>query len=454
MGAAPFRLLHETAHPLRQWTPSVAGLLAGIVTTWLLIPGLAPPTLSFLGLWMLATRCTIPVFFFSAIGVWATASALETHPTRARIDETIDVACLATWLPPLAIFFRNRSWLAALIAAAIAVTVTRAAVVRSSPAEPNRTLFPAICIGLLLQTAALAIIIDDRPSCAIALAAASCLIVWILTAKNVWPRRPARLKRFRIVPALILGISFSAGGLGSHLARGKDSGSGPGGGLLNLLLGGASQQTANASGNNTGAVVIGESYPGVILWPDTEKHVTLVPPLPAASHTLFAGKAIDSLSIPFYGAYWFFKAPGPQPKNFFVTHGDPTAMSFRSTDLGPLAMEARQNFASLIDVSCCSSIAVIVRNGDHRPDVINLALELVLRNTSLADKPSTTLGPEPVPLAPHDKPLTESSIVFPMRPGLPIRQFDEVTVRFLHSWPGADRSVRIAVRRFIFNRGS
>jgi len=88
------------AHPLRAWTPSVAGLLAGIVSTWLLIPGLAAPNLSFLGLWMLATRCTIPVFIITAISVWATASALETHPTRARIDESIDVACLATWLPP------------------------------------------------------------------------------------------------------------------------------------------------------------------------------------------------------------------------------------------------------------------------------------------------------------------------------------------------------------------
>ena len=445
MGAAPFRLLEETAaHPHRKWTPAIVALLTGIIATWFLLPTLSAPTLSGFGLWILATRCTVPVFIASALAFLLTA--------RGRIDEAIGVACLATWFPPLAIFYTSRSPIAALIAIAIAATLTRAMLIRTTPAEPNSGLFPALCTGFLLEAAALAIAIDDWRTCVFVLAAASSLVVWLLTTRNLWPPRAARLRRVRIVPALLLGVTFSAGGLSPYLAHGKDNGGGgSGGGLLTVLLRSPEKSTSPSKANGTSpAVIVGESYPGVILWPDTEKHVILVPPLPRTSRSLFASRAIDELSIPFYGAYYFFKAPGPMPKNSFVAHGDPVSMTFRSTDLGPLAMEARQNFARLIDVNCCASIAVIIRNGDFRPG--SLALELTLRNTTLPQKPLVTLGPEPIPPAIKNHPPADQSIVFPMRPTLSLRQFDEVTVRILRPFPTADRSARISIRRFIFSR--
>lgn len=454
MGAVPFRLLDEsTAHPLRDWSPAIAGLVAAVAATWLLVPDIGMPARSWLELWFLATRCTIPVFFIAGLAVWLTSSILHTRPRHSRLDEALGVACLATWLPPLVIFFRNRSWIAAILGAAMAATITRASLLRSSPAESSRTVVPALATAILLQFAALAILINDWHAATFTLAAAASMMVWIFTTRNLWPRRTARMRRIRIVPALLVGVTFSAGGLSPYLARGNNPGAGKSGGLLDVLLGGTKDKTTERrSGDNPAAVVIGESYPGVILWPDTEKRVLLVPPPPARSRTIFAAKTVDSLSIPFYGAYYFFKAPGPLPRNPFVTHGDPVALTFRSTDLGPLAMEARQNFIRLIPLSCCTSIAVLIRNGDRRPGA--LSLELQLRNTTIPEKPTEILGPEDIPPPLKNHPLADERIVFPIPPNPFLREFDEVTVRFLRSWPGADRSSRIAISRFIFNRRS
>jgi hypothetical protein len=161
---------------------------------------------------------------------------------------------------------------------------------------------------------------------------------------------------------LLLGVTFSAGGLTPYLAHPRGAGAGKGAAdpetVINVLFGrpdrgAAKVQKKRPRDGDTAAIVDGESWPGVVLWPDVKKYVTLVAPLPRTGLSLFQTKKLDSLSIPFYGAYWYFKGPGEPPENCFVTHGDPSRQSFRSTDLTPLTMEARQNFGRAIELSCC-----------------------------------------------------------------------------------------------------
>jgi hypothetical protein len=53
----------------------------------------------------------------------------------------------------------------------------------------------------------------------------------------------------------------------------------------------------------------------------------------------------DPVSIPFYGAYWFFKASDKTlPADAVESRGDPASTSFKTTDFTPISMEARQNF--------------------------------------------------------------------------------------------------------------
>ncbi|HZU29326.1 MAG TPA: hypothetical protein VFA04_27635 [Bryobacteraceae bacterium] len=453
-----FGLLNESPpEPIREWGPSALGLTFAVGLTWLLSPELRLHTLSWFGLWALATQCTIPVLAATAAAVWAAARLLSRGSERQRIGTALDVACVATWLPPLFIFYREQSPWAVAIAAIMAAALTRAALTRSGPPERDavRSLAPAVCAGMGFELAGAATSAGAWRICALALALAAGCLTWILTARSVWLHpalRRRKPRKFRVVPALLLGVSFSAGGLTPYLNHPRGPRSGGGGSddarVLRVLFGGAPKAQAKANPmdgrprGETRAIVEGESWPGVELWPDTQKYVTLVAPLPRAG--LFTAKQLDTLSIPFYGAYWYFKGPGDPPANSFVTHGDPEKMSFRSTDFAPLTMEARQNFGRSIDLRCCSAIGVLIANGDKY--FATVTMELEVRNSAIAGSPWLTLGEAPVSAA------LSQTLRFPIPGRMRSSQIDEVQVRFHLLQPRADRSARIAIRRFVFFR--
>jgi len=106
----------------------------------------------------------------------------------------------------------------------------------------------------------------------------------------------------------------------------------------------------------------------------------------------------------------------------------------------PLKMEAHQNLGRLIDVSSCSRIDIAIRNGDAFTG--SLALELILVNTTLAGRPSQTLGGAPV----NEQRLQTLSFRIPPSPL--IRQFDELTIRFPRANYRATRSAKVAIERF------
>jgi hypothetical protein len=205
---------------------------------------------------------------------------------------------------------------------------------------------------------------------------------------------------------------------------------------------------------NSTVIVAGDSYSGLILRPEIKDSVTLVPPW--ARRQVFDGKPnqpkADPVSIPFYGAYWLFRASDKTlPTNAVESHGDPASTSFRTTDFTPISMEARQIFGSLIDLSCCKAIEVVISNGDRRPGTV--AVELILSNTRLPGQPRQSLGLSQVNstlrwFPGDDRPPMPEVLSFRLPAQSSIQRFDEAIVRFELKSPRQDWSAKIAIEKF------
>jgi hypothetical protein len=222
-------------------------------------------------------------------------------------------------------------------------------------------------------------------------------------------------------------------------------------------------ETANDSGpsslekksnRNSTVIVADDSYSGLILRPEIKDDITIVAPL--ARRRVFDGRPndriADPLSIPFYGAYWFFRASDKTlPTDAVESHGDSASTSFRTTDFTPMSMEARQNFGSLIDLSCCRAIELIISNGDRRPGTV--AVELILSNTRLSGKPRQSLGILPVNSTlrwfPGDnRPPVAEVLSFRLPAQSAMQSFDEAIVRFELKFPREQWSAKIAIEKF------
>ncbi|MGA3202286.1 MAG: hypothetical protein ABSF12_07290 [Bryobacteraceae bacterium] len=206
---------------------------------------------------------------------------------------------------------------------------------------------------------------------------------------------------------------------------------------------GSAADGSSASVDNSG------DHTGVILLPEHQQHTTLVPPLPSMPSDLFDAKHQNPLTIPFYGAYWFFKLPDTRPpRDSFVTHGTPAEMTFYAPDSRPLIMEAHQNLGKLIDLNCCREIRIEIRNADRYPGTVSM--ELVLVNTRQGQEGSVSLGSSPVTSAPGepDAPMKET-LTFPISAHSPIRKFDELMIRFPRMRTRINRSAKIAIDRFV-----
>lgn len=184
--------------------------------------------------------------------------------------------------------------------------------------------------------------------------------------------------------------------------------------------------------------VDGEPDPGVILRPRLAKQVTFLMPRPP-SRRQFGGdprnrRRQDPLSIPFYGAYWYFRtADGTLPPDATESRGDAADLEFQAADHTPVSMEARQHFGSPIDLSCCQTIEVYLKNGDRRPNTV--AVELVLRDTRSQGAPSRSLGRLPVLRTlrwfPGDqRPPVPEVLRFRVPAHLGLASFDEAILRF------------------------
>ena len=222
----------------------------------------------------------------------------------------------------------------------------------------------------------------------------------------------------------------------------------------------AAKSAEPSTTRNLTMLVSGDSVAGVILRPEVDEHVTLVPPLPA--HSVFGRKMearkTDPITIPFFGAYWYFRSSDKGlPANAVETRGNPAFLTFKTTDFSPISMEARQNFGSVINLSCCQAIEVVIANGDRRPDTVQM--ELILSNTTLPGRPHQSLGLLPVKSTERgtsgdDRRPVSEALRFQFPEQAAMGGFDEVIVRFHLYFLRDEWSAKIAIEKFrIIPRG-
>ncbi len=340
----------------------------------------------------------------------------EAAPTIRRTCAT--AACF----PPLIILLQQTSIWAPLVAAFLVWTLLPAQV---SPKSQWKKFAGALIAAVLLQIGIAAALGEVPVIPALVLGAAAAPILWrIRQERNLrGPFRP----RITIAIAVMLAILSL-----THY----------------LPVNGNAYEGAYAKGPAAGkkpstaspGFSVGGKYRGVILSPEEEKHVILIPPLPMMGRDPFRLHQ-DPLGIPFYGVYWFFQYPDKAPnQDAYRVKGSPDNVTFRSADALPLLMEAHQNLGRLIDVSACSRIDIAIRNADIF--VGSLSMELILVNTTLTNHPSQSLGA----VAVGDQ--KQETLSFKIPPSPMIQQFDELTIRFPRKYYRATRSAKIAIERF------
>lgn len=200
------------------------------------------------------------------------------------------------------------------------------------------------------------------------------------------------------------------------------------------------------------AIVADNTFPGVILFPEQQQFATLVPPLSAMRSDIFSPNQGDPLNIPFFGSYWLYKKPQTTlPKNAKVIRGDPDKKIFRSTDLREMRMEAHQNLGAFIDTSCCRAIEIAIRNADRYPG--SVSIELTLINTSVAGRPTLSLGSQTVQSTPRRRQRPQGTMLETLTFEIPrsakLARFDEFSVRYnLGVWRSG-HSAAAGIDRFV-----
>ncbi len=460
------------------WVPFFAALIAAGIVACLLCQLPSPHSLSWNGLFLLATTYIGAMSIASAVMIWGVGAILADQIPR---DDTRKLLLFelqpVVWFPSLVLLFRENSPWSILVAAVAMASATKvfrnlerideesdAEVLDDSPEYrflqiPNsslliRRLFPMLCVAVCIQIGMLALLTNHLFEAAALFAISSSLVTWRLSAPSIQapsegtknlnapPRTPSRLWLISLLAILFTSIALVPYASNRQLAM-----------RLHTYLNG--QRLLRAIVPLEHGVQVEEpktSYSGVILWPVLKKHKKLVAPSPA-SNSFTEGPHATILKIPFNGVYWYFKAPDTRPEpDAHVQHGNPMKVDVHSTDWRPIVMEARQNLGVLVDMSCCSQIRVAIQNADNRPGTI--ALALILTNTTLPGKPSISLGRAPVASS-HplrfsiNRPPVSEVLDFTIPANSKIRQFDQITVVFQPAPERALAGVKIAIQQFM-----
>jgi hypothetical protein len=189
-------------------------------------------------------------------------------------------------------------------------------------------------------------------------------------------------------------------------------------------------------------------FPGVILWPEIKPVVTLVAPLPELGSNPFAGRKSQPLSIPFGGEYWLYRFPFDHPpSNSYRKRGNPSKLSFSTTDQTALQMQAHQTLDVPLDTNCCRAIQVEIVNADRFPGTLSLELELIDGRPMMPKQLS--LGIQPVRSQPDPATPMREILEFAVPDTPPFEQFTTLQVIFHRARSRADKSARISIERFM-----
>lgn len=191
----------------------------------------------------------------------------------------------------------------------------------------------------------------------------------------------------------------------------------------------------------------GGLYSGVILWETEPRAVTLAPPLPELYPQTLQDKPVG---IPFSGYYSFFKPPLHRaPRSSTRMRGTPARIGLRSSDDYPILMEAHQDFANLVDLACCSSVQLVIRNAEPHTDLVHC--EMLLGDTSMPADAALSLGSEMVRAGSRDSLAERTQVLtFTVPRSGAHRRFNEITIRYHLAGGHAASSAHVAIEKFIF----
>jgi hypothetical protein len=401
--------------PLNTWLPQTIGLLAAATIT---ILATAPHQLTW-------PRLLLAAIFITTLATTTCAATMFlTYVMLPKTEATFQRTCAtAACIPALVILLQQTSMWAPFVAAFLVWTILPAQV---NPKPQWKKFAVALTAAVLLQIGIASALADESLISAIAIGFAAAPILWRI--------RQERSLRGPFRPRITMAIAtlFAILALTHYLPLNSGS-------AYEAAYAKSSSDGKKATAASAGFSV-GSKYRGVILSPEEEQHVILVPPIPMMGRDPFRLHK-DPLGIPFFGVYWFFQAPDSSPnEDAYRVKGNPDNITFHSADMAPLKMEAHQNLGRLIDMSACSRIDIAIRNADIF--VGSLAMELVLVNTTLAGRPWQSLGT----VAISDQ--KRETLSFKIPQASRIRQFDELTIRFPRAKYRATRSAKIAIDRF------
>jgi hypothetical protein len=399
--------------------PQIIGLLAAAIVA---VFSTAPPGyLTWTRLLFAAALIVLLTSGVCALAMFLTYVAFPRPDPARNIRRT---SATAAFFGPLVILLEQNSIWAPVVAALVVWTIVPAKV---TPKPQWKKFSGALLAAVLLQIGVAAALGDESRIAALAMGAAAAPVLWRIRQERTL-RGPFRPRTLIAIAALFAILSLTP-----FLPR---SGSAFEGTYVKNP-GNGKQTNGSAPG-----ISVGGNYRGVILSPEEEEHVMLVPPLPMMGRNPFLLHK-DPIGIPFYGVYWLFQAPDKAPnEDAYRVKGSPDKMAFHSADLNPLKMEAHQNLGRLIDLKACSRIDVTIRNADIIMG--SLAMELIVVNTTEADHPWQWLGQEQI----TSKPGQQETLSFKVPSATAIQQFDELTIRFPSARYRATRSPRIAIDRF------
>lgn len=502
-----FRLVDDSSPGVvAQGAPLLVGLFVTACFVWWLRP--VPPSAAFS--WSgLASSATGHVLFASIMAAVAVVSIARLAPDKGKRNAgplAFYTAACAVWLTPLAVLLSEASLWAVIPAAFLALgLVTTFRSYRNAPGRVpalelvEETGTPALfhvtslrqaeewraaslSASILLQAALVTVLIDSPIGAAAFTLSGGAVLMWNSMRESASGEPPPTFSSKVVARALgmtVLAIVLTAAGLLRYLASeswpGQLEGQSDLVAMAKALFGPApfdsepDTSSAEAGDDDPGekdrgdtalqVAVSDQSFPGIILLPDEQPFMKVVPFPPALKDGFHQGVDRDPLAIPFEGVYWYLLWPiARPPANAVVTRGSPSVRTFRATDLSRLSMQARHNFGSLLEVSCCRAIEVHITNADRFPGTVSL--ELVLVNTTLPESPSQSLGRAAVDSAPRLEDgggilAVREVLVYPMPRNSKLQQFDEVALTFRPHPRRHELSARMAIDRFILiPRGS
>jgi len=426
----------------------LAGLCAAGLTAWS-ISHLAGLHFSSWGSLLVGSAVGVLLVFFAAflgsLGINGTRNSPNPNPWRAALETGL----IAVWLAPLGLLARQNSiWMLAVTGVLVAMAGIRIWPTRKTAEPASAQTDPAELFSLpqspswLHQASAFAAVVCAEAG---AMAGASRHLfggallvvlasgVWLYTFREHWNSRSDEFHARQALTVTAIAIFFTVIGLLPFLRRGYATGSG---------AGRFTTQSRHVR-SQTGARNAEDGYIAIELWPD-QQPATLI--APSSFHkSSVGGKRSSPLVIPFSGVYWFFKSPDfslpPKPRE---ARGSPEMFDIHSTDHRSLSMQAHQNLGTLVDLACCRSIRIGIRNSDRYPGTVSI--QLVLTDTTSPGRPAISLGRKlvrstrPWMLYDHRPPTTEI-LEYAVPPNSRIHHFDEVMVIF---WLDQDRSFAAA----------